>query len=173
VQQPGGVQLASRSGSRLRFFPVAVLLRVGSRSASCLLGKAPHTGSRQSLPQAVGCPVSAAFSSSLLAVPSFTRKAPSVSRTVRSLGYHRGSCLRSPSQFRARQASLHFSSPSTSVTVQMQQVVASFTGSAMPRASRLAKSLPSCAGWCTCVAPNPLVKGTSCAYAQAAPYRER
>ena len=78
-----------------------------------------------------------------------------------------------PASSGPRQASLHFSFPSTSVTVQMQLVVASFTGKAMPGASRLARSLPSCAGWCTCVAPNPLVKGTSCAYAQAAPYRER
>jgi hypothetical protein len=51
----------------------------------------------------------------------------------------------------------------------MRQAVASFSGSVMPRALRLARSLSSCAGWCTCVAPNPLVKGTSCAYAQAPP----
>ena len=164
--------MASRLGTRLRFFPVAELYRVGRRRASCLVGKAPRTGSRQLLLQASGCPVSAAFPS-LLAVPSFTRKASSVSRTVRSLGYHLVSCLRSPSQFRAEAgiSALQFSQHP--VTVQMQKVVASFTGNAMPRASRLARSLPSCAGWCTCVAPNPLVKGTSCAYAQAAPYRER
>ena len=164
--------MASRSGSRLRFFPVAGLHPVGSRRASCFVGRASRTGFRQSLPQGFGCPVwqpSRPFWQCLRS----RARLPVGAASFAHLATISGVAFGHPATSGPRQASLHFSSPSTSVTVQMQQVVASFTGSAMPRASRLARSLPSCAGWCTCVAPNPLVKGTSCACAQAAPYRER
>ncbi len=56
---------------------------------------------------------------------------------------------------------------------QMQQVKALFTGIAGSPGSRLGSFLPSCSRWCTCVAPNPFVKGTSCGKPQAAPYVER
>ena len=59
----------------------------------------------------------------------------------------------------------------SNITVQMQQVAASFTDIAGHWASRLASFLPSYGGRCTCVAPNPLVKGTS--RKRAAPYVER
>jgi hypothetical protein len=64
---------------------------------------------------------------------------------------------------------------SLSVRIQgrMQQVKALFTGSAESSGSRLGGLLPSCSRWCTCVAPNPFVKGTSCGKPQAAPYVER
>jgi hypothetical protein len=54
---------------------------------------------------------------------------------------------------------------------QMQLVKALFTGSAESSGSRLGGLLPSCSRWCTCVAPNPSVKGTS--RKRAAPYVER
>jgi hypothetical protein len=56
---------------------------------------------------------------------------------------------------------------------QMQQVKALFTGSAESSGPRLGGLLKSWRRWCTCVAPNPFVKGTSCGKPQAAPYVER
>jgi hypothetical protein len=56
---------------------------------------------------------------------------------------------------------------------QMQQVKALFTGSTESSGSRLGGLLKSCSRSCTCVAPNPFVKGTSCGKPQAAPYVER
>jgi hypothetical protein len=56
---------------------------------------------------------------------------------------------------------------------QMQQAKALFTGSAKSSGSRLGGLLKSCGRWCTCVSPNPFVKGTSCGKPQAAPYVER
>jgi hypothetical protein len=62
--------------------------------------------------------------------------------------------------------------PGMRISLQMQ-VKALFSGIAQCSSSRLASILPSCSRWCTCVAPNPFVKGTSCGRPQAAPYVER
>jgi len=160
--------------SRFRILPVAEFSSIAGSRAQCFVAKATAS-------------VAVSRSHRLVAAPPARRSArlpfwqclrsPAKLSQGRHPAHHpllvwlpSWSRLRSPVQFRAEQPSLPFSSPRAAISLQMQQVEASLTSSARPRASRLTTSLSSCGASCTRVAPNPSVKGTCL---RQAPYVER
>jgi len=166
--------VGTASRSRFQILPVAEFSSIAGRRAQCFVARATASVAVSRSHRLVAAPPAGRFARLPFWQCLRSRAKLSLGRyraaTVCSLGYHPGSRLRSPIQFRAERPSLPFTSPRAAITLQMQQVKASFARSAGSRASRLATSLSSCGGWRTRVAPNPSVKGTGL---RPAPYVER